>query len=467
MIDKLLTRQGLSSLAISFFILLLPFQWLRIAPLGSRSVIWVAMAVVVFVAAMTFKSTLLQNLFRFISRAKVFHLGLVCYIAVYVVVALIGDDPKAVIVRLVAAYGQFLLVGALAENLSKQQLVKTLTVAFPLSFLAIVGYANWVFVSQGTNLLTELAKALATGSHRQVTSRVVRAIVDASQVASDASAADKQNAGGSVRNFFGCYINLAVFALLTALPSIRNSGFLRQALVLGTLAAAPPILLIVLMSRSAMLSLAVGLGIASVLYVIQSLASGAMSKIGNALAAGAALCLVAVAIIPMQLENQSVLNVIDRFTEIASDMRVEHYRVVLDRTLEKPWWGNGASEPAPDGYQVHNYFLGAWYQVGIAGLIATFLAWFGLSLDAARRLNEAWGQRDERLVNLFFAAALLVGPLLRRLIAGDCGRFTLVELIAIAMFFILIGKTQAEERGVEYHVHVAEDEDDRVFYRFP
>ena len=464
MIEKLISRSWLSALGLTAFIILLPFQWFRLSALGNRSIVWLAIAALAVVAVLTFKTTLLQSLPRFIWRAKLFHGGMIAYIFVYLLATFLGDAPKENIVPIIAVYAQFLLVGGILENLNRQQLGRVLTFALPAAFLVLFVYANFVFISQGTNLFTELGKALSTGSHKTVTNRVVRAIVESS-VGENPDPSAREAVTGSIRNFFGSFVSLSVFALLCYLPMVRRSSFVTQAAVACTLMAGPIILLVVLMSRSSILSIGVGLGVACLMFMTHSLQVRTQG-VKNMAVGLVALVLIVAGVLPLQLESTTIRNTLDRFTEISSDMRVQHYQVVFSEVLRHPWAGSGAAELAPDGYQVHNYFLGAWYQVGILGLLVTLLAWCGLLADASRLIFGRWQQSLSwrssqqvglaRTLNVYFACALLAGPLLRRFFAGDCGRFTLVELFAIALFFGCVGIKQAkttEATSIHFLIH--------------
>ena len=423
--------QAVLPVIFSAYLLVLPFQW---ATVGNLSVTWPAAGLLLLTVVGTVGlPRFVLQLSRFFHRAPLFHLGSAAYVLIYLVASLIQETELGPVIRMSGVLIQYAIFGSALESLSSRTIGRTMLIAVPLSLLGFVLYSQFVFWSMGTTFITVFHNALATGDYRRVTYDVVKAIVRFDGASTQGSV----EALGSVQNFFGVFTVVAWFSLLAFRPLLASSRLPVRILSMSGLLLSPMILVTILMSRSAIVSLVVGTAMAA---VCRTWSSPSRQVIGigvrNLLFLAAAIGGMSVSAWTLLGDNQILENVSARFLQIADDPRIEHYAATFQLVSEHPLAGNGASRSAPDGYQVHNYFLGAWYQLGIVGLFVSLLTWFGIVGVWMRNAIRMVLAPDGGVVDSAFLAALPLTSLFRRLIAGDCGRFLLIEMLAIALFLL-------------------------------
>lgn len=141
-----------------------------------------------------------------------------------------------------------------------------------------------------------------------------------------------------------------------------------------------------------------------------------------------------------------VINIlIERTKEIAESGRIDMYNSTIT-LINKNYligYGTGARLGAFHDLQVHNLFLGAWYQAGILGLISAVAYYLALVIFFLNTIfRYLLGQiHDHRKLWLI---AIIILPLFRALVSGNSGNFTMIEWTCLAVFFTVNSKLKYE-----------------------
>lgn len=142
--------------------------------------------------------------------------------------------------------------------------------------------------------------------------------------------------------------------------------------------------------------------------------------------------------------------VAQRIQEINADPRLGMFQTALSLIDERPLlgYGVGAALPGISKVQaIHNLFLASWYQAGLLGLVASIslycvvlVTWLG-ALRRVLKLPHADATR------LAWICGLPVLPLVRSLVSGEHGNFTLMEWTALALFLVLVRSALQEDQA--------------------
>lgn len=130
---------------------------------------------------------------------------------------------------------------------------------------------------------------------------------------------------------------------------------------------------------------------------------------------------------------------------LSSDSRIAQYLEAWDRIRRRPVSGYGLGEGVDlgndggrTGQQVHNLFLAAWFEIGIAGLVSSLL-FYGYAVVAWVRAG--WKTRlhhstlKDSIPSMGWYLGLTCLPFVRAMFSGQGGNFSMTEWICLAFFF--------------------------------
>jgi len=230
-----------------------------------------------------------------------------------------------------------------------------------------------------------------------------------------------------------------VFRSASTKPSRDIVGMIHMMTVLG--------LIILLNTRSVIIAGGAGVLLAIGLRLI--------TRPGNSaalLSLKAVSAFVAIAMVIAFSNSGAVTNTMtDRFSfeDSSAEARIEQYTVAIDRIEQHPWAGSGYF--TIDGYPVHNLFLSAWMNAGIAAFLAALCFYLVL---VSRWLSFLWMliRQPERWVLPLapeWIAALPICPFFRVWLSGAGGNLFLGEWIAIGLFLGLLMANDLRFRKTE------------------
>ena len=236
---------------------------------------------------------------------------------------------------------------------------------------------------------------------------------------------------------------LLVAALLFRSASTRSSRDLVGMVHLGGVM----FLLMMLNTRSVLIAAGVSILLAIALKAISNPSQNAHFLMLKGL--GVVLAL----ILAVSLSDQSgVTGLMDdrfAFDDQSAEARVEQFSFAIEKISENPIIGSGYQEV--DGYSIHNIFLSAWMNAGIAAfllVVSFYLLLIGRWLAFLLRLA-----RDPRHWLLPLApewiAPLPILPFFRVWLSGDGGNLFLGEWIAVAAFLGLVLANDLKRRAVQ------------------
>ncbi len=171
---------------------------------------------------------------------------------------------------------------------------------------------------------------------------------------------DDINLATSVKNAIAVCILVSglVFRSASSKSTRDFVGMFHMAVVLG--------LMVLLDTRSVIIA-----GVGGILLAI-GLKSITHTGRGSAILGVKALAAVAALTMVIGFTNSDAVTglMADRFSfeDASAEARVEQYQVAMDRIEQHPWMGSGYY--LIDGYPVHNLFLSAWMNAGIAAFLA-------------------------------------------------------------------------------------------------
>lgn len=435
-----------TSWLLVFLLWFLPFEWYRVSWLGNRSIVWLPL----LVAAAAFLNKPRSNFRRlsdFLTAAPATHAMYGVYLAILTCAALLSVDLSVAVGELLRAVLQFafyVIVGIVLLGRSHASVARSVAVAVPLSVVSFVLYAHYTFSMEGDNLLKQISASIASGEPNNLARGIIKHVVNY-QMSTSSETTEGLEYSGSARNAISCawvFLLLLSWVYRTAIPREERRLWHHGSLVFTTLTI--PWLLLVLTSRSNLITLALAPLAAYALYSLSNRGLGNRS----ALVAGAAGLLILVGLGVLFLfrdEGNSLLTAnTSRFEQLTDDARVEHYRAVHRQVLQRPMWGYGLGPVTPDGMMVHNLMLAAWFRAGVLGLAAAFgfyICLFGVWMRGCV-LALRGAVSDLPFPSLAWAPTLLVGPLMRTLIAGQDGRFTRAEWFSVASFLVILAALQ-------------------------
>ncbi|MCA9048824.1 MAG: O-antigen ligase family protein [Planctomycetaceae bacterium] len=419
----------------------IPFEWLRVPLLGNRSVLLLPLFLTVSALAWT-PFAALQRLQDFFRLAPWVHGTYAAYLTVLGCAAFLGPNLKEGVsefFRACSLFGFYLVAGTYLTGQRPGAIGRTLLAAVPVAIAGFTAFCFYVFRAQGDNLLNHLTNALVSGDSNAVARRVLMHVVR--YQAADASAAVLEEITPSVRNSISAGFLLLMVACLAYAPAAANSSRRdggRSLSLMFTMIGAP-VLLLTLMSRSSLLGLILTFAVCLLIHNVSRRGLMQNSVVVTLIllvltCCGSGLAYVLIA------DDSSLLSMnLQRLQDITKDARFEHYRLIWRKIIDQPILGYGLGAHTPDGRAVHNFFLGAWFRAGIAGLVTATM--FYCFLLGHYLSDVAWLTRlpMHRFLgpSVFLLPGLMVEPLTRApLLGGQDGRYIRVEWLAIAFFLI-------------------------------
>jgi O-Antigen ligase len=425
------------SLSLAAVLVSLPFYWVNL-PGTSFSILNFAILAFVLVALYR-PAQLVRNLVEFWSVAKLFHVLYLLYVLVCIVSALGRIDLSNYvqeIIRIPYYFCCYLIFGASLLQQSPGKIRRTVLISTLTGICLFVGYSEFVFRSLGTSMLTEVRHALI-GKGSTSAPNLLRIIINYGQgeVNLDREAGSLL---GTVRNAISAILTFYSFVTLACLRKSNLRSYFAAVAVATTVGMSFCVLL-VLMSRSNLIAVSLGLAVASVIMLVSPFVESKfkLMTIYASILGVAAIGGGFIALRSDSIENAVGGNV-ERFSNVTEDVRFANYRSAFEAIKKRPGTGYGPGAVAKDGLPVHNLVLAAWFESGFIG----FFVALAVFIELVRKWMEATLMRVNLrfmgAMEMAFMPAIAVSPILRRLIGGESGRFMLFELIPLAFFFVLM-----------------------------
>lgn len=164
----------------------------------------------------------------------------------------------------------------------------------------------------------------------------------------------------------------------------------------------------------------------------------------------AALALILVAVSTALPNDGASSELSDRFAfdDQSTSARLDQYRAALDQIQLHPFTGNGYFEF--DGYVIHNLFLNAWVQGGLAAFLFAVLFYGGLLVAWLSFLRMIVTRPHQWVLPIApeWVAPLPIMPLFRMWSSGDGGHMFLGEWIAVGCFIGCVLANQLRVRAL-------------------
>jgi hypothetical protein len=371
--------------------------------------------------------------------AMFFHLTFAAYILVMIASSLIAVNIKESLLTSVQA--TIILVvyfgtGARLLTMDRDVVRNSFVFGGAIGVVAFIAYCQYVFSSLGTNLFAALNEAFRfEGS--QIAARTIKKVVNYQgdgELNTDAETA----ISGSIRNGLAATLAFFFFAAWSALNGRRWWNWPNLAAIVLIVVA--PAVMLVLISRSNFIALIAGVGVAITIILLAPTTAKPLRRAVVVL--GVFMLVVATTLATgfnHGSESSGLLSANwERLSLIRIDPRLENYNYAIEQIRRTPIIGRGPGAMTPDGLTVHNLIVAGWYECGILGLIASIFMFASLVYMWLRNSIERIMAANQPIFHLAFATAIMVGPVIRRMISGNGGRFLLVEVVAVAFFLAFL-----------------------------
>jgi O-antigen ligase len=147
----------------------------------------------------------------------------------------------------------------------------------------------------------------------------------------------------------------------------------------------------------------------------------------------------------------SVFNIIySRTSTLQTDNRWGMYSDAMDKISERPIEGYGvATTVLAENFnlQIHNFILAAWFETGIVGMLLSIAVYAVLGFAWLRCMFSTKYTAEPGGPSLIWLCALPVLPLVRLMVAGEGGGVSVVEWLALAIFFAETGRLTNKNRA--------------------
>lgn len=135
-----------------------------------------------------------------------------------------------------------------------------------------------------------------------------------------------------------------------------------------------------------------------------------------------------------------------RIREIAHDPRLVMYQNAISAIEQNIFWGYGIGKQVFDAngklLTVHNVFLASWLETGLPGMLFSVGWYFVLCMYFLKAIFHS--RISLSGIPLYWVVGLLIIPLLRILVSGSA-KFTITEWLALALFFGIMRGAQLRE----------------------
>jgi O-antigen ligase len=433
------------SFTLAGVLVALPFYWVNL-PGTQLSILNFAIAIF---AAVSFLRPVqfIRNIFEFWYAVKLFHLLYLSYVFVCIVSAVARPDfisHAGNVLRIPFFFICYLLFGSSLIRLSAARIRRTVLISTLAGVCLLVGYSEYVFRSIGTNLLAEVRNSFS-GQGSTASVAFVRVIINYAngEVNLDRNA---DSLLGTARNAIAAILTFYGFVTLTSLRK-SNVGWYFSILSASLTVILSCCLILLLMSRSNLLALLIGVAVACTIILISPFIE---SKFKLSMIYLSILFVVASSSTVLVFRTDTIGNAIsanqERFSKITDDPRAANFQSAFFEIKDNPWMGFGPGALTRDGYPVHNLILAAWFETGICGLF--------IAIALYSELVRKWFRETFKRANLHFLGAMemafmpaiAISPIIRRMIGGDGGRFMLFELIPLAFYVVFVNITERLEQ---------------------
>ncbi len=327
----------------------------------------------------------------------------------------------------------YFAVGAYLVETAPARLSRTVFLAAPLSLTLFIVYALYTVLNTP---VSELNPRILTGDPRLV----LLTMLNYTEGESSLGVEDEEYQTTTIKNNIAAAFNtlLVLYMLLGLVGRLR---ILNPLTLLSVLLY--PMVIMALLSRSNFAALLASFALVVVMHQISPVSTARTKLLSVTLALAGFLIISGVLSMKGGYAEDFAEAQADRYSETEGDVRFPHYRKVFRSLMDRPFTGYGFATKASDGLAVHNLFLGAWFQVGIIGLLLALGYYGALGFCFARSaLDLILGRVNlhGEPVNIFWIPALLVIPMARALIIGAYGQWQTPDVVAIAFFTYLYGR---------------------------
>lgn len=319
--------------------------------------------------------------------------------------------------QLLYVIGSIALAGSLAAT---PRLARTFRLGAALGVVMLIFAVEMLARSIGLSWFRAISE-FASGNLKFVTYSFFREVFNTVDPTGDPMGASTKNEVA-----VGVLVLGLLFRSATRSPSRDIVGMIFMALALGLLLLLNTRSVLIAAGLSLLLAIIVGAGSQPQRSIVPLLLKGAGAVALVALAAGASL--------PAD-DLSSTLSERFAFADNSTSARLEQYRAALEAIERHPLTGNGYFQVGT--HVVHNLFLNAWVQGGLAAflLVVTFyggllVSWVLFVWRAIKR-PRAWVLP----IAPEWIAPLPIMPLFRVWSSGDGGNMYLGEWVAISCFF--------------------------------
>ena len=312
-----------------------------------------------------------------------------------------------------------------------------------LMFLAV---AELTFAQQGRHFLIEYVQAAVSRDLVALQFGFYPKLFNAAAGGETLTRDDANFISTSLRNtLVGAFV-LYFFLTNAYRQNRRRRGSLRLAAswIFGGLSL---ILVVLSVSRSNWLALALGIAAVSMSAYFKNRRRGAssarrgirLSTLLILMSAIAACLLLAV------VSAEALVSVLDvvaaRVSQIGDDPRLAMIRESMKAIGDRPLTGygigatlSGSIGVVADDMQIHNLFLAAWYEAGYPGFVIAVGFYVVLLVVWARHVISG-GRGDEAVVRAqIWVSGLPALPLVRMMVGGGGGGLSLIDMTCLAIF---------------------------------
>ncbi len=443
---------GVSDHALSWSILLFmiiqPIAWIKLP--GAIDLSWICLLIMAVPLGLVPQRGW-DALWQFVRSAPWLHAFYLLYLIALNLSASGSWDVFDGVKHLFRAYllfAGYLLIGANVMLVGLGCTSRTVRLSVPWAVAIFAIACTISMAAKGENILSVMLTSLQSGDPSYFTRKFTRAVFSFS-LGNAIAGSNTELEWEGARNTVGASF---VFLASCWAAFYQGSGWWRWMTIGGIFAFAFG-LSTLLMSRSAQLSIA--LGLISV-YVHYQFSSAGIRNRTLPILICLGLVLAAVGLLFVGDSRLAQMNM-ERFTTVGDDARMEHYRLLWNGIIDSPLTGQGLGTEIGDGRKGHNLLLAAWFRAGMAGGVLALLFYAGLVYRwLAATFLKYRGAISSPYFNSFWLPTLMVGPIFRRMISGDDGRCSMVEWAAIAFFIAAIALSK------EVDVDYVDDEDEEL-----
>ena len=436
------TRQYIALLPLVLYIMILPVWWLRFEEILGFSIPIVGSLFALSVFAIIIHTSVWQKAKYLLRRSVLFFSAYALYIFV-IVVAFPFSDAAGALVHVRFLFSSFIIFSCLVllvVSSTTEQLARVIYTASIGGFLLFSIYVFFVFSTLGRNLFAELYRAVLSADLVRLTREFYVTIFNFSVDNSIAFGTTDWKAA-SLRNHLMAGLLVFLILLMAFRPAIQHR-LLRTA---GTVIAGICFLSVLFSSTRANISVLI-LVVIFVIVIVSLINTEVRPWRLVILTALPSLALFMIISGRISFFQGFFTILSERFSAVGQDPRLLMAAAGIEGIMAKPLLGNGVAMSVLGEHVSHNLFLGAWYEAGVFGFLASVL-WVGAvyyywikTLITVIRKPKRW------VLNVapHWILALPILPMFRIWINGRSGNMGLPEWLCLVFFFGAITINQLE-----------------------